>query len=210
MPTCPLCHSESPAVFFTDEKSTRFFLCRVCDLRFVDPTKHLSIAEEKARYSTHENDAENPDYQNFVRPIVDVVRATQAKGAKGLDFGSGASSPIMTMLSPEYEMQEYDPHFRPDRSVLNQSYGFITACEVLEHVYQPAKELRLLRDVLNPGGVLAIMTLLVQPQTDFANWFYRRDPTHVVFYSEATFHWIAKAFAFQRVEIVTERLIVLS
>jgi hypothetical protein len=27
---------------------------------------------------------------------------------------------------------------------------------------------------------------------NFENWYYRRDPTHVIFYSEKTFHVIAK------------------
>ena len=37
-------------------------------------------------------------------------------------------------------------------------------------------------------------------QTDddrFANWHYRKDPTHVIFYREATFRFLAERFGWQ-------------
>jgi hypothetical protein len=43
--------------------------------------------------------------------------------------------------------------------------------------------------MLKPRGLLAVNTQRV-PDT-FENWWYHRDPTHVVFYSLNTFLWIA-------------------
>ena len=45
--------------------------------------------------------------------------------------------------------------------------------------------------LLEPGGWLGVMTCFRQPGRDFASWHYRRDPTHVVFYREATFRRLA-------------------
>jgi hypothetical protein len=45
--------------------------------------------------------------------------------------------------------------------------------------------------MLEDNGILAIMTSFLSNIEDFENWYYRRDPTHVVFYSEKTFEVIA-------------------
>jgi hypothetical protein len=45
--------------------------------------------------------------------------------------------------------------------------------------------------MLRPGGILAVMTSLWNERTDFASWYYRLDPTHVVFFHEETFRRLA-------------------
>jgi hypothetical protein len=46
--------------------------------------------------------------------------------------------------------------------------------------------------MLEDNGILAIMTSFLSNIEDFENWYYRRDPTHVVFYSQETFKVIAR------------------
>jgi hypothetical protein len=46
--------------------------------------------------------------------------------------------------------------------------------------------------MLEENGILAIMTSFLSNIEDFENWYYRRDPTHVVFYSQETFKVIAR------------------
>lgn len=65
-----------------------------------------------------------------------------------------------------------------------------TATEVVEHMHQPAREFRRIAGLLRPGGLFGIMTMFQTDDKCFAGWHYRRDPTHVVFYREQTFHWI--------------------
>ena len=36
------------------------------------------------------------------------------------------------------------------------------------------------------------MTCFQTEDSRFANWHYRKDPTHVVFYRAETFHWIGR------------------
>jgi hypothetical protein len=61
--------------------------------------------------------------------------------------------------------------------------------------------------MLKRGGILGVMTRLV-PES-FESWWYHRDPTHVVFYSEATLCWIGSHFGFtileQRGDVVVLR-----
>jgi hypothetical protein len=47
------------------------------------------------------------------------------------------------------------------------------------------------------GLDFAVMTAIITDATDFPSWYYRRDPTHVVFYSTRTFEWIAGHFGFR-------------
>jgi hypothetical protein len=63
--------------------------------------------------------------------------------------------------------------------------------EVAEHFHHPAREFSRLAGMLRPGGWLAVMTTLLSNDVVFEDWYYRRDPTHVVFYRRETFHRIA-------------------
>ena len=57
-----------------------------------------------------------------------------------------------------------------------------------------AEAFRQLDGMLKPGGWLAVMTTLQVDDAEFANWHYRRDPTHVVFYRQVTLQTIASRF----------------
>ncbi|HUE46649.1 MAG TPA: hypothetical protein VMO81_10380, partial [Aestuariivirgaceae bacterium] len=48
-----------------------------------------------------------------------------------------------------------------------------------------------LNRMLRAGGWLGIMTCFQTDDGRFADWHYRKDPTHVVFYREATMRTIA-------------------
>ena len=65
-------------------------------------------------------------------------------------------------------------------------------CTNLTHFYYPFSEFELLDKMLNPSGILGIMTNFLSDDSLFANWYYRRDPTHVVFYAKNDLilsHW---------------------
>jgi len=203
---CILCGGESDA-FFKDTKSS-YFACRTCDLHFLDPQWRLSPTDEHSRYRTHQNNPADPRYQEFMRPVLDQAREKPPEAGPILDFGCGEGSVFCHVLKPlGYTVANYDPFFFPDRSVLVKKYEFVAAVEVLEHLFDPAKELQLLRGLLQPGGRLGIMTLLLTPQVNFADWYYRRDPTHVCFYTPATFIWIGRHFGFSEVRIHSDRVI---
>jgi len=101
------------------------------------------------------------------------------------------------MREAGFDMALYDPFFHPATSALEQQYDFITCTEVVEHLYRPAEVFRQLDSLLRPGGWLGIMTCFQTDDDRFDQWHYRRDPTHVVFYREQTFAWLAGHYGWQ-------------
>ncbi len=205
--SCPLCHSKSLKEY--DVTGNILFLeCDQCSLLFKPSKFFPSIAKEKARYLLHENDVEDLHYQQFVAPIVNVIIQKHSPSKKGLDFGAGTGPVIAKLLTGKgYHISLYDPFFHPDKSVLSKRYDFIICCEVMEHFHVPFKEFELLRKLLKPKGNLYCMTQLLPKKSEFENWNYRNDPTHVVFYSESSLNWIKEHFGFSGVTI-NKRLIV--
>lgn len=201
---CPLCESEA------HEFITNYFLCGVCDLRFLDPQRRLNRESEKQRYDLHENNFEDPRYREFLRPLAQAVREKLAPPRRGLDFGSGAAPVLADILKQMgFEMFVHDPFFHPDSEVFQRRYDFICASEVVEHLYEPQKEFARLRQSLNGSGLLALMTAVYTPSLDFESWYYRKDPTHVVFYSARTLKWIQQRFLFSWLEIKDDRVVLL-
>ncbi len=193
---CPLCHSESIPV------DSRYLDCTVCRSRFLHPSLFLPPDAEKAEYELHQNDIHDPRYQSFVRPITDAVIANHAPDAPALDYGSGAESVIAHVLRQAgFSMSQYDPFFRRDAPLLAQHYDIITCSETVEHFHSPRSEFTRLAALLNPGGTLYISTLLYHDSIPFANWHYRRDPTHVFLYRRETFEWLREVLRFSELHI---------
>jgi len=114
-------------------------------------------------------------------------------GSRGLDFGCGPG-PTLSVMFEElgYPMAIYDLFYAADESVLEIEYDFVTATEVVEHLQSPKQSLNRMWRCVKPGGHLGIMSKLVIDQKAFANWHYKNDDTHICFYSEETFGWLAR------------------
>ena len=171
----------------------RYWSCPACDAIFLDETQLLNAKEEHQRYLLHNNDPADPRYREFVNRLGLPLLKKLKPRAKGLDYGCGPGPALGRMLCEKgYEMVFYDPFFQPsDRSVLKDTYDFIICSEVVEHFHRPAEESARLDAMLKCGGWLGIMTSFLTHDIEFKNWHYRRDPTHVAFYRETTFQYIA-------------------
>jgi hypothetical protein len=159
---------------------------------FMDPRFHLSEREERKRYELHNNNPQDNGYRRFLCRLADPLCEMLSAGEKGLDFGSGPG-PAMSLILQErgFDVTIYDPFFAPDPISTQQRYDFITCTEVIEHFFHPHRELERMLNMLNQGGLLAVMTEVRDPMVDFREWYYPRDPTHVAFYDEMTMRWIA-------------------
>ncbi|MFP6742599.1 MAG: class I SAM-dependent methyltransferase [Alphaproteobacteria bacterium] len=188
---CPLCGNTSIDPYHRDNVREYLF-CRICQLVFVPPGQHLSAADEKACYDRHDNRPDDPRYRRFLDRLFAPLSQRLAPRAKGLDFGCGPGPTLSVMFEEAgHPMALYDPFYAPDRAVLPGPYDFITLSEVAEHLAAPGKELDNLWAALAPGGRLGIMTKRVRDPAAFKSWHYINDPTHVCFFSEATFRWLA-------------------
>ena len=201
---CTLCHSE-----LRRKKDAYFYECDCCKALVKDNNYYVTAEEEKERYETHNNDVNDPAYQEFTSPITRYVLENCLPDHKGLDFGSGTGPVISSVLSKEgYDISQYDPFFAPHQEVFNHRYDYIACCEVLEHFHHPKKEIDTLISLLKTNGILLIMTHLFDDKIDFDGWYYQKDPTHVFIYRKETIEYIAKQKELD-ITIMTNRFMVL-
>ncbi|MFG6136546.1 class I SAM-dependent methyltransferase [Halomonas sp. B23F22_10] len=192
MPTCPLCASTDHAPYHRDARRD-YRRCRRCALVFVPAHQRLGPAEEKAVYDQHQNSPDDPGYRRFLSRLFEPLAAKLSPGARGLDFGAGPGPTLSVMFEEAgHPMAIYDAFYAPDAAALERTYDFITSTEVVEHLFAPGAELERLLGLLAPGGWLGLMTKRVPPGVEaFAGWHYILDPTHVCFFDEASFRWLA-------------------
>ena len=187
---CLLCHSDS-SLFELDT-----FLCPECGLVFKNPNIFWNSDQDLKRYSTHNNTSDDQGYVDFLAKFVAPLKPFLPKKFTALDFGCGPG-PTLSGLLEEVggQVENYDPIFFPDAHLLvPESYDVVTSTEVVEHFKSPNIDWTTLVDLLKDNGILGIMTLLYSPEIDFKKWWYKNDPTHVVFYQAKTFDYIAKTF----------------
>jgi SAM-dependent methyltransferase len=189
---CPLCDAPG-AVHFHRDRRREYLRCIECSLVFVPPGYHLDREQEKAEYDLHQNTLDDSGYRRFLARLADPLLASLPAGARGLDFGCGPGPALAAMLvEAGCEVSLYDVFYEPDPEALEQSYQFITATEVVEHLRHPGAELSRLWQMLEPGGCLGVMTKLVIDAAAFATWHYKSDPTHISFFSDRTWRWWAE------------------
>lgn len=202
---CPLCKSES--TIFYQFKKRLYHQCNNCNGIFVDPSLILDREAEQARYKEHNNDVNDKRFQKFVSPITSAVMRDYQPVHKGLDFGAGTAAVITKVLKDNsFQIQEYDPFFHNHPQLLNETYDYLTACEVIEHFHDPVKEFILLKKLMKPDARLYCMTFLFDEKIDFHNWNYKDDHTHVFIYHRKSIDWIKATIGFSDVR-VEERLI---
>lgn len=194
--SCILCNSSEIKHFYSDTSkhhSSDYYQCQNCRLIFAPPKDRPTLEEEFARYETHENNPADEGYRNFLGQLFQPLNKLLEPGSKGLDFGSGPGPTLNIMFEEAgHEMRIYDSLYHDEASVFDETYDFITATEVLEHLFYPRKELKRLWNNLRPGGYFGIMTKVAKDDREFfADWHYPLDPTHVTFFTEDTFRWLA-------------------
>ena len=191
---CPLCLNKKSHLYHVDSYRD-YYQCAVCELVFVPPHQHLSIADEKAIYDLHQNHDHDEGYRRFLSRLSQPVLERLPANAQGLDFGCGPG-PVLAEIFREqgHDVKVYDPFYAPDRACLDRRYDFVTATEVVEHFRQPAHSFDQLFSLIKTNGILALMTKLVIDAEAFSRWHYKNDQTHVSFYSKTTLHWLASHY----------------
>lgn len=206
--TCPVCQ-QTELVPFREIAQKRYLRCRTCSATVMAPECRLSPDEERAVYQLHDNDPEDSGYRRFLSKLAEPMMAALPQGAAGLDFGCGPGPALARMFEEAgYSVALYDLFFYPEQRALETRYDFVTCTEVVEHLFHPAEVFAQFDRLLKPGGVLGLMTCFQTDDDRFDNWHYRRDPTHVVFYREQTFEWLASHFGW-RLEIPAKDVVLL-
>lgn len=191
MNICPLCSSNGPFFIREDAKKRILYSCKACHLVFAGREFLLPPEEEKKRYLNHKNSLTNENYISYLASLTNPLFKFIQPGAKGLDFGSGPVMALSEILSQKgIECKSYDPFFFPH--LAEGTFDFIFIIETVEHFHEPIKEFKKIINLLSENGLLLIITSFWNFNTDFKTWHYSRDITHVSFYNEHTFEWLAE------------------
>jgi hypothetical protein len=171
------------------------YKCLQCQILFKSENVHLDSTEEEKRYRFHENDANDPNYYDFLIKLLKPIEKDLDKIKTHLDFGSGKSSVYQKFfLERNCESLCYDLFFHPDKETLTRQYDLVTCSEVVEHFNNPSQDWAELVSVVKQNGLLAVMTNFYLDEIDYPNWWYKNDPTHVVFYSLESLKYIEKKY----------------
>ena len=188
---CIVCKSNLTNQYLIVDQKT-YWKCNTCNVKFLDKDHYIDKKAEKNHYLKHENYIHDKRYQNFLSQLYIPLKKYLSKNDEGLDFGCGHGPALAHMIKSDgFKIDLYDPFFYPNKNIFKKKYNFITCSEVVEHFFNPFKEFKVLDELLKTQGWLGIMTSFFNNKISFKDWHYRRDPTHVVFYSHQTFEFIA-------------------
>jgi|TARA_R100000049_G_C1957202_1_gene116296 SAM-dependent methyltransferase len=187
---CPLCGAASH--WLLDDRKRSYWQCEHCLMVHVPARWQLTAEQEKAEYDRHENHPDDPGYRRFLSRLAEPLLARLPAAGSGLDFGCGPGPALAMMLREHgHQVALHDLYYHPNPEALRQQWDFITATEVVEHLAAPREVLEQLWQCLKPGGWLGLMTKRVISPEAFSRWHYKSDPTHISFFSEQSFRWLA-------------------
>ncbi len=124
-------------------------------------------AQEPIDYDRYYRDypVKRQKYDFFVKVLLRkrmgiLKRAGLQRGKTLLDYGCGSGNFVGYAREHGVRAEGYDPYSEEfgDPSVLDRSYDFVTAEEVLEHVDDPRALVDDLKSYVAPGGRMAIST----------------------------------------------------
>ena len=207
---CKICHCDTKT-FEDVELKKRFFYCSNCQCISLDPTYYLASEKEHALYNNHHNSLENEGYVKMFEDFLDYFWDDLIGKEKSLDFGSGPTPVLSQLIARRGVIVDcYDKFYQPNKCFENQTYDFITSTEVFEHLEDPYQTLQLLAEHLKPNGLIALMTLFhTNDQVHFLKWWYRRDPTHIIFYTPKTLEILGEKCGLEVMKTDNKRIIVL-
>lgn len=188
---CPLCQS-SYHKLYTKGENREYLYCKTCDLVYVPKDMLPTLKQEKTKYDQHQNSPEDKGYRSFLNKLFQPMKTLLMQDAKGLDFGSGPGPTLSKMFEEAgFEIDIYDIFYAKNEKVFQKKYDFITSTEVIEHIHDVNFEILRLWDMLKSGGFLGIMTAFRPSKEEFDKWYYKRDLTHVRFFTPKTFEYLS-------------------
>ncbi|MCT4595957.1 MAG: class I SAM-dependent methyltransferase [Anaeromicrobium sp.] len=192
---CKICESDTNLILDT-QFNHEYFKCKACDFIFQSHVHHISYEEERTVYDKHNNSLEDEKYVDRFENFIDKAAGEFVQRGDSLDYGSGPEPVLSVLLERRgFNSYIYDRHYAKDVDYKSRKYDLITSTEVFEHFHDPILDIKNIVDLLKEKGVLAIMTMFPPKDVEiFKDWWYRRDNTHISFYSQKTFEKIAEIF----------------
>ena len=201
----------STSMMSDKKKELNYYRCQNCGFLFLDDTHRVDVVREKKQYDQHNNSLENEGYVQMFEDFIEVAIAPYLKKIQtALDFGSGPTPVFSELLKRRgLEVDIYDLYYAPKKVYEGKTYDLITSTEVFEHLSKPLETLQLLMEHLKEGGYLVLMTKF-PPKEDkvFLNWWYRRDPTHISFFTPKSFEVMAQKVGLKVLKTINDNVVV--
>lgn len=210
MVLCKICNSNTRTMR-DSKKLLSYYRCEKCGFVSLDDGSIVNPLDEKRHYAKHNNSFECEGYVKMFEEFIEkAITPYLPKVRKVLDFGCG-HTPVLAELLKEQglEVDIYDLYFFSDEEYKNISYDLITSTEVFEHLQNPKDILEVLVNLLNPNGYIIVMTQF-PPSEDkvFLGWWYRRDITHISFFTPQSFEIMAEELGLKVVKIIDSNIVV--
>jgi hypothetical protein len=207
---CKICEANTKII--VDHKTlVSYFRCKECGFIFLDEQYIISSNKEKQHYEKHNNSFECTGYVKMFTTFIQKAIDPYLFNIKtSLDFGCGNGAVLSELLKQKnIKNDKYDLFFYPDESYKLKQYDLITSTEVFEHLSKPFDILDTLIPLLNKNGYLILMTKF-PPKSDkeFINWWYRRDITHIVFFTPKSFEIIALKYNLNLLSVIDDNIVV--
>jgi len=190
---CLVCGSKTHLICDKEIKVT-YSVCNKCGFIYKDKEYHLDYDDEYREYNTHNNSFESVGYvkmfQEFIKKHINPLKIS----GKVLDYGSGPGPVLKELLKKKgLDVYDYDPFFNVNDEYLKYKYNLIISTEVIEHFSNPLEEFKHLVSILAKGGYIVVMTTFNNySEEEFLKWRYRREASHISFFSIRTLEYIAK------------------
>ncbi len=207
---CKICNS-SIKIIKTYDNDKIYRYCKECQAISLEEDFIVDKAKERAQYENHNNSFESKGYVRMFEDFLDYFWHDLDKNAiNALDFGSGPG-PVLAQIMENraLHVEVYDKFYQPEPIYKDKKYDLITSTEVFEHLQNPLEVLKLFKKHLKKGGLIAIMTLFHDNnEENFQKWWYRRDPTHILFYTPKTFEVLADMCGLKTLKCDNRRIVV--
>jgi len=192
---CHICNQRTET-FVHEKTNITYYHCKPCEYIFKSPECYQDLQKQKERYNLHTNSKEDEGYIAYYHRFFDFILPHTKQVKTALDFGCGESL-ILTDIFNNMNISTvyYDPIYLPSKRYDSKKYDLIVSVEVFEHLHHPKEVFGHLFSLLNKEGYLAIQTQFHHDNIEqFLHWYYRLDPTHIVFFRPETFRYLADLY----------------
>jgi uncharacterized C2H2 Zn-finger protein len=196
MRTCPLCLGRFEQAPIIGSGGRQFFQCPTCWLVSANRRDYIPEAFQVQTYRRARCESERLRREAQLRLALNSLAHRLKPETKILDFGCGPEPVLPKLLEPlGAECHRYDPLF--EATTFAPSYDLIAVLSAIRHFREPAREFRMVTDLLLEGGLLWIETVLWTSVENFTCWPSIGDRTKVSFYHTQTLDWICAKYGYR-------------
>ena len=210
MSLCKICQNKTRTIR-DEKKNLSYYRCLSCGFVYLDDNSVIDSVSEKKQYELHNNSFESLGYVKMFKDFIEEAISPYEHNIKiALDFGCGPGPVLAELLRRKgMEVDQYDLYFSPQKVYEAKKYDLITSTEVFEHLQKPIEVLETLVQHIHDNGYIVLMTKFPpKDDTTFLNWWYKRDVTHISFFTPKSFEIMAEKVGLKMLKTINDNIVV--